>query len=299
MWKGSVPGTNIWPKLSDSVQVTLKSCPSSLVISTPSTAAICCEDTYKSFSGCLLKGEHEESFLFTLANVLQVLPWGSVIVGHLRHCWREGNYWGALPKRRGQCAGNAEYTRVYAKINTRTHKGSFAIRTLSHSLSHAPAYKAHTHTQTTLACALKLLTWAWLLFAPHSSHFLIQTLPISEVWLMGFIFFMFPGRGLALSLKKPSVWVSTRDRSVSLQGGSTGHKDGMTQRKAQWEYPIFWPQSYQTCWYEMCHWQSENLLMKTYMDSIEFFKTTSSGIFFFFFFVMLCVHAVFPWPASS
>lgn len=37
-----------------------------------------------------------------LANVLQVLPWGSVIVGHLRHRCREGNYRGSLPGRRGR-----------------------------------------------------------------------------------------------------------------------------------------------------------------------------------------------------
>lgn len=148
MWKGLVPCANFWPKLSDSLQVTPQTLPLLLGRIHPSTAAICCEDTYKSFSGCLLRGEYEESFLFKLANVLQVLPWGSVIVGHLRHCWREGNYWGALPKQRGQCTGNAEYTRVYAKINTRTQKDCFSDPQHSHSLSHAPAYKAHAQTHT-------------------------------------------------------------------------------------------------------------------------------------------------------
>lgn len=34
---------------------------------------------------------------------------------------------------------------------------------------------------------------------PYTSHFLTHTLLISEVWLMGFIVFMFPGRDLASS----------------------------------------------------------------------------------------------------
>lgn len=44
--------------------------------------------SHKSFFACLLGREYGESFLLMLANVLQVLLWGSVIAGHLRHCQR-------------------------------------------------------------------------------------------------------------------------------------------------------------------------------------------------------------------
>lgn len=72
-----------------------KSCHTFSSSSTLSKAALCREDTHKS---CPLRRVYGESFLFMLANNLQVLPWGSVIVGHLRHRWREGNYRVRLPK---------------------------------------------------------------------------------------------------------------------------------------------------------------------------------------------------------
>lgn len=227
--------TNFWPKLSGSLSRWLQKPwhTFSSATSTPSTAAVDWEDNYKSFTNCLLSREYGESFLFKLANVLQVLPWGSVIVCHLRHQWREGNYQGGLPKRRGPCAGNEEHTCVYAMIiSTRSPKRGLAL-TFSVICTSLQSKHVHLMNKNTPACALTMLTCtnmtpcyishistasAHCLPLPYSLHFLTQNLLISEAWHMGFIISTSPGKGLAWSLKKTCVWVTSRDRSVSLPG---------------------------------------------------------------------------------
>lgn len=120
-------------------------------------------DTYKSFPACALRGEDGESFLFTLANVLQVLPWGSVIVGHLRHRWREGNYWDGLPKRSGGKGGgaeNEEHTcvcmRRLAHARTHTHlKAVWHPHPLTFSVSCSGLWGTHFNEQNHTCMCIK------------------------------------------------------------------------------------------------------------------------------------------------
>lgn len=153
--------TNFWPKLSGSLSrwfrktsPHLPPLPHPPRVRQPSAGRTLINPP----PACPLMGEYGESFLFTLANVLQVLPWGSVIMGHLRHRWREGNYWGGLPKRRGPCAGNEEHACVYAKISTRTPKAVWHphTRTFSVTCTGLQSKHAHVTNKTTLARAFVL-----------------------------------------------------------------------------------------------------------------------------------------------
>lgn len=138
--------TNFWPKLCGSTSrwLQIPHPTSSSATSTSSTAFVHWEDTYKSLLACFLRGE---SFLFMLANVLQVLPWGSVIVGHLRHRWREGNYWGGLPKRTG-CVQGMRNTFVCIQRLPHAHlKALWHQHTLTFSISCAHSGLQNTHIQ--------------------------------------------------------------------------------------------------------------------------------------------------------
>lgn len=141
---------------------------------------------HKSFSACLLGREYGESFLLMLANVLQVLLWGSVIAGHLRHRrrGRELLRWAAKGDRGDVCAGNEEHTCAHSKISVCT-----------------PG-KPHTHFHTLLLRSAELtcreqyrtLKERAQISSHGSTHWLVYLLLttnapillISEVWLIGF-----------------------------------------------------------------------------------------------------------------
>lgn len=115
---------------------------------------------------------------------------------------------------------------------------------------------------------------------------------------MGFIILTFPGRDLAWSWKKPSVWVSTRDRAVSLPGWKPGPQGccGL-EKKPQWEYPTFWPQKL-TEWHKSLTKRKTSSWKPAWTVWEEYFqKPHPCGIMnkriLLFFPNIICVHAVF------